>query len=135
MSSQRNQDREPTDNATEPKTLRMDRHLPRGNRETSAAPAGLQPAGRSEKASCRASDMHVAEESDGPIVPGKRTNKTGTPAAESVEGRGSPKGKPMSVLLTPDTVPDHARHRQARHATGRASLRLSRSPIPKGGAV
>jgi hypothetical protein len=127
--------REPTENATESKTLRMDRHSPHGNRETSAAPAGHQPAGRSEKASCRASDMYAAEESDDPIVPGKRTNKTGTPAAESVEGRGSPKGIPVSVLLTPDTVPDHARHRRARRATGRACLRLSRSPIPKGRAV
>jgi hypothetical protein len=114
--------REPTEDATESKTLRMDGHSPRGNRETSAAPAGHQPAGRSEKASCRTSDMHVAEESDDSIVPGKRTNKTGTPAAESVEERGSPKGNPVSVLLTPDTEPDHVRHRRARRATGRASL-------------
>ena len=127
--------REPTDDATESENLRMDGHSPRGNRETSVAPAGHQPAGRSEKASCRASAMYAAEESDDPIVPGKRTNKTGTPAAESVEGRGSPKGKAESVLLTPDTAPDHARHRRARRATGRACLRLSRSPIPKGGAV
>ena len=36
--------------------------------------------------------LHAAEESDDPIVPEKRTNKTGTPAAEFVEGRGSPEG-------------------------------------------
>jgi len=45
--------------------------LPRGNRETSAAPVGQPPAGRSEKAACRASDMHAAEESDDPIGPGE----------------------------------------------------------------
>ena len=123
MSDQRNQDRELSGDATESKTLRMERHSPRGNRETSAAPAGHQPAGRSEKASCRTSDMHAAEESDNPIVPGKRTNKTGASVAESVEERGSRKGMPVSVLLTPDTEPDHVRHRRARRlATGKASL-------------
>ena len=80
--------------ATESETLCMDGNSHRGNRETSVAPVGHKPAGRSEKASCRAFDMHAAEESDDPIVPGKRTNKTGTPAAESVEERGSPKGNP-----------------------------------------
>ncbi len=49
-----------------------------------------------------------------PIVPEKRTNKTGTPAAESVEERGSPQGMPVSVLLTPDTEPDPVKHRRAR---------------------
>ena len=121
-SSQRNQDRELMGDATESQNLRMNGHSPRGNRETSAAPAGHRPAGRSEKASCRTSDMHAAEESDDPIVPGKRTNKTGTPAAESVEERGSPKGIRVSVLLMPDTEPDQVRHRRARRATGRASL-------------
>ena len=56
--------REPTDDATESKNLRMDGHLPRGNRE-----------------------------SDGLIVPKKQANKAGPmAAAESVEGRGSTKG-------------------------------------------
>ena len=120
--------------ATESETLCMDGNSHRGNRETSVAPVGHKPAGRSEKASCRAFDMHAAEESDDPIVPGKRTNKTGTPAAEFVEGRGFTRGERVSVLLTPDTAPDNARYRQARRATGRDSLRPSRSPLPKGGA-
>ena len=129
-----NVQREYVFDATESQTLRMDRHLPRGNRETSAAPVGQSAAGRSEKAPCRASDMHAAEESDDPIVPGKRTNKTGTPAAEFVEGRGFTRGERVSVLLTPDTVPDHASHRRSRSATGRDGPRPSRSPLPKGGA-
>ncbi len=37
-------------------------------------------------------DMHADENSDGVIVPGKRSNKEGSPSAEAVEGRTSPKG-------------------------------------------
>ena len=36
--------------------------------------------------------MPAHGKSDGPIVPAKRTNKPGTPVAEFVEERGSPKG-------------------------------------------
>ena len=36
--------------------------------------------------------MHADENSDGVIVPGKRSNKEGSPSAEAVEGRTSPKG-------------------------------------------
>ena len=51
MISQRHQDRELTIGATESETLCMNRHLPRGNRETSAVPFGnLLPLGRWEKA-------------------------------------------------------------------------------------
>jgi hypothetical protein len=47
-------------------------------------------ADRSEQAQRRTSDMHVAEESDGPIVPEKPANKESLPlSAESAEGRGS----------------------------------------------
>ena len=50
--------------------------------------------------------MHVSEESDDPVVPTKRANKTGPLAeAESVEGRGSTKGNANRTLLAPDTVP------------------------------
>ena len=50
-------------------------------------------------------DMHVPWESDGSIVPAKRANKTGTPVAESVKERETPKGNAGSTLLVPDTVP------------------------------
>jgi group II intron reverse transcriptase/maturase len=46
-------------------------------------------ADRSEKARCRTSDMHVAGESDRPIVPEKPANNGGVPLpAEPAEGRG-----------------------------------------------
>ena len=92
-SSQRNQDRELIGDATESQTLRMDRHLPRGNRETPETPLPVGGRGRLGKVTDRTPNMHVNGESDDPIVPGKQANKVGpTPAAESVEGRGSAKG-------------------------------------------
>ena len=72
---------------------------------------------RSENASGGTADMHAHGKSDVPIVPAKRTNKTGTPAAESVEERGAPEGNAVRHLLAPDTAPGSARH-------GRARLRL-----------
>jgi len=47
---------------------------------------------RSENASGGTADMHASGKSDGPIVPAKRANKAGTPAAEPVEERGPPEG-------------------------------------------
>ena len=82
-----------------------------GNRETleTPTPGTARRAvgeGRSEKALCRTSDAHVSRESDGPIVPKKRTNKAGpTLAAESVEEMGPTKGNAARTLLAPDTVP------------------------------
>ena len=74
---------------TESKTTRTNGHLSHGSRETSAISASSE-ADRSEKTRSRTSDMHVAEESDGLIVPEKRANNIGVPpVAESVEGRGS----------------------------------------------
>ena len=102
----------PTD-AAESKTLRMCGNSLHGNRETLETPAP-QGAGRSEKAVCRTTDMHVSRESDGPIVPEKRANKTGLmAAAESVEGRGTTKGNATRTLLAPDTEPRKAWHRHA----------------------
>ena len=60
---------------------------------------------RSENASGGTADMHANRKSDGPIVLAKRANKTGTPAAESVEERGPPNGNGAQYLLVPDTVP------------------------------
>jgi hypothetical protein len=70
---------------------------------------------RSENVTDGTADMNAKRKSDGPIVPAKRTNKTGTPAAESVEERGSPKGRASSILLLPDSVPEARRHRWGRH--------------------
>ena len=85
--------REPTDDATESETLRMDRHSPRGNRETPETPLPVGGRGRLGKVLDQTPNMHVSGESDGLIVPEKQANKVGpTPVAESVEGRGSTKG-------------------------------------------
>ncbi len=97
--------RKPFMDAAESETLSMRGNSMHGNRETLEAPTP-QGVGRSEKALCRTSDMHVSRESDGPIVPQKRANNAGpTAAAESVEGRGSTKGNAERTLLVPDTGP------------------------------
>ncbi len=49
--------------------------------------------------------MNSNRKSDGPIVPAKRMNKTGTPAAESVEERGITQGKYVPAGLAKDTEP------------------------------
>jgi hypothetical protein len=79
----------------------------RENRETSGTPAPTG-AGRSGKAASRTPDMHAPEESDDLVVPTKRANKAGQPAAESVEGRGSTKGNSCIVGPAPDTAPEPA---------------------------
>jgi group II intron reverse transcriptase/maturase len=79
----------------------------RENRETPALPSAVGGEGRPEKASGRTSGMYSVGESDDPVVPAKRTNKVGQPAAaESVEGRGSTKGNVFAVGRAPDTAPD-----------------------------
>jgi len=57
------------------KTLRMRGNSLHGNRETPRTPAAEVPAGRSEKAHGRRSDMHVHGESDGSVVPENLSNK------------------------------------------------------------
>jgi hypothetical protein len=97
--------REPPLDAAESKTLRMCGNSLHGNRETLETPPRCGE-GRSEKASCRTSDMHVTRESDGPIVPEKWANKAGPEAAaESAEGRGPTKGNATETLLAPDSEP------------------------------
>ena len=106
--------RKPPMDAAESETLSMRGNSMHGNRETLETPSP-QGAGRSEKANGRTADMHVSRESDGPIVPEKRTNKAGPlAAAESVEGRGPTKGNDVQVLLAADTAPRKAWHRHAR---------------------
>jgi hypothetical protein len=63
------------------------------------------PVERSANVTGGTADMNVHRKSDGPIVPAKRANKAGTPAAESVEERGSPKGNAARCGLAPDTAP------------------------------
>ena len=60
--------REPTDDATESQTLRMDRHSPRGNRETPETPLPVGGGGRLGKVLDESPNMHVSGESDGSIV-------------------------------------------------------------------
>ena len=91
--------RKPLADAAESETLRMRGNSLHGNRETLETPRLECSRGRSEKACCRPSDMHVFRESDDPIVPEKRANKAGKiAAAESVEGRGSTKGNRQASL-------------------------------------
>ena len=97
--------RKPLVDAAESETLRMRGNSMHGNRETleTSSPQGEE---RPGKALCRTPGMHVPRESDGPIVPEKRTNKAGPKAAaESVEGRGPTKGNAARTLLAPDTEP------------------------------
>jgi RNA-directed DNA polymerase len=97
--------RKPPLDAAESKTLSMHGNSMHGNRETleTLTPQGM---GRSDKANGRTADAYVSRESDGPIVPGKRTNKAGPKAvAEPVEGRGSTKGNAQRTLLAPDAEP------------------------------
>ena len=124
--------RKPPMDAAESKTLCMRGNSLHGNRETLEIPSPSGE-GRSEKAICRTSDMHVSRESDGLIVPKKRANKAGLKAAaESVEGRGSTKGNDTQVLLAADSEPRKAWHRHAwrtsglrpaRHTQGKSRMR------------
>ena len=98
-------DRKPLMNAAESETLRMCGNSMHGNREALGTPPP-QDGGRFGKAHSRTPDMHVPRESDGPIVPEKRTNKAGPKAVmESVEGREPTKGNAEQALLAPDTEP------------------------------
>ena len=98
--------RELFSDVAESETLSMCGNSVHGNRETLEAPLPDGGGGRSEKACCRTTDMHVSRESDGPIVPKKRANKAGPKAAaELVEGRGSTKGNATRTLLAPDSEP------------------------------
>jgi hypothetical protein len=86
--------RERSFKTAESETLGMWGSSIRGNREALQTPTLDSRVGRSKKAKGRTVDMHVCRESDGLIVPEKRTNKAGGDAlaAESAEGRRATKG-------------------------------------------
>jgi hypothetical protein len=65
----------------------------RGNREIPRPPSGGG-LGRIGKAKGRTPVMNGRGKSDWPVVPEKRPNKAGRPAAEAVEGRGQAKRNP-----------------------------------------
>jgi hypothetical protein len=74
----------------------------RENREALQTPTLDGSEGRSKKAKSRNVDMHVCGESDGLIVPAKRTNKVDAQyalAAESAEGRRPAKGNAPRAYL------------------------------------
>ena len=74
---------------TESETTCTVGNLSRGSRETPAISVSSMEADRSEKARGHNSDMHVAGESDSPVVPEKSANKSDVPSlAESMEERG-----------------------------------------------
>ena len=91
---------EPGMTPTESKTTSTVGNPPHGSRETPVTSAAPMAADRSEKARRHKSDMHVAGESDSPIVPRKPANKGGAPPpAESAEGRGLTKENVRQSLL------------------------------------
>ena len=85
-------------------TLCMRGHLNRENREVLLAsilmPASCATASmeRSENVSDGKSDMNANRNSDDFVVPSTRGNKAGTPVADRVEERRSPKGSAVVLL-------------------------------------
>lgn len=76
-------------NPTESETTRMVGNFLDGSGESPATSQSPMDGDRSEKTISRHTDMHVAGQSDSPIVPEKPTNNEGVPpSAEWVEGRG-----------------------------------------------
>jgi hypothetical protein len=87
-----------------------------GNRETPKAAAvsnAYQADGgaeRPEKALGRTSGRHAFGESDGSLVPKKRTNKADVSVAESVEERGPTQGNDLAAGRVPDAEPGTRDH-------------------------
>ena len=89
---------------------------------------------RLENASGGTASLQAPGKSDGLIVPAKRANKTGTPAAEPVEERGSPNGNAIRNLLLPDSVPAFCVRLQCESLRQVEMVNIL-TVIPKGGAV
>ena len=93
--------RESCEGPAQSETLCMCGNSSHGNREIPETPARYGGAGRSEKAECRTSDMHVFGKSDGCIVPEKQPNE-GSVSSEAVEGR-RPTERNILQTATPRT--------------------------------
>jgi hypothetical protein len=103
---------------TESKTTGTVGNFSHGSRETPETSVSPMEADRSEKARSHKSDMHVAGESDRPIVPQKPANNGGVPPfAESVEGRG------LTEENTGQSLLDRTRSRTADGKTMAETLR------------
>ncbi len=76
--------------------------------------------------------MNVSRKSDDPIVPAKWANKAGTPVAESMEERGSPKGNALTVIFAPDTEPITAEYNCESY--GIVEMKTISTVTPEGGA-
>jgi group II intron reverse transcriptase/maturase len=107
--------RKPLPDAAESKTLRMHENFLRENREAPSTSPSMA-AGTGRRSHKPKSDMHVLGESDSSIVPAKRANNAGPPAAESVEGRGLTKGNASRTEPAPDAEP-------GKHGIGVAGIR------------
>jgi len=79
--------REHRPDSAQSETPGMHGNSTRENRETPATPVREDAAGRLEKALSQKSNMHVAGESDGRIVPAKCPNNGEQAPAEGMEGR------------------------------------------------
>jgi hypothetical protein len=92
--------RERSFDTAESETLGMCGNSMRENREAPQTPT-IDGVGRSKKAKGRNVDVHVCGESDGLVVPTKRTNKADAEewAAESAEERRSTKGNAPQTIL------------------------------------
>jgi len=99
----------------ESQNLSMQGNFKRENRETVGTSQGtIALWERSANASGGTADMRVNGESDGSIVPTKRANKAGTPVAELVEERESPKGS-IAELSSKFQTQSWIQHQSERH--------------------
>ncbi len=117
----------------ESKTWCMCGNSKRENREIPSAPWRRRP-GRPANLTEGTAGMYADGKSDDFIVPAKRANKTGTPAAEFVEGRRSPKRSHVRYVVAPDTEPESAILKAGEHAR-HVAMSPSRPSSLNGGAV
>ena len=106
----------------ESETLGMWGNSMRDNREAPQTSPLDGSAGQSKKARSRNVDMHVCGESDGLIVPAKRTNKVDAYAlvAESAEERRPTKGNALQAYL---------RRPQSRGCKSQGLWRVRQAPV------
>ena len=122
----------------ESKTLSMCLNSKRENREillvsTEETGNAYQEVERSENISDGTAGMNANRKSDDPIVPAKWANKAGTPVAESMEERGSPKGNALAEIFASDTEPIIAEYDWESY--GIVEMVLISTVLPEGGAV